>query len=95
MPLDIWHNSVNSPFLPDIFVIFLHPLAWILTVAVIVAGWIGHMLAGHTGIVGGVIGLMVAVIVVKSIQEHRQPKPDQSTKGVLPADRAIARKFRA
>lgn len=67
-------------FLPDIFVIFLHPLSWILTVAVIVAGWIGFKLFGAAGMIGGVLCLMVGVIVVKSVQEDRKSKRNKNPK---------------
>lgn len=81
-------------FLPDIFAIFLHPLAWILTVAVIVAGWIGFKLFDGAGMIVGVLCLMVGVIVVKSVQEHRQSKKARKSNVVPSAEEAFSRKVR-
>jgi hypothetical protein len=79
-------------FLPDIFVIFLHPLSWVLTLAVIVAGWIGFKLFDAPGMIVGVLFLMVGIIVVKSVQEHRQSRRARISQVVPPAEEAFSRK---
>lgn len=81
--------------IPDLLLLLFYPITWVLILTVIVVGWLGNLLAGHAGMVVGVIGLMVAIIVVKSIQEHRKPKKDQATNLTPPAETPLSRKFRA
>lgn len=85
---------IGFVFLPDIFVIFLHPLSWVLTLAVIVAGWIGYKLFDAPGMIVGVLLLMVGIIVAKSVQEHRQSKKARISQVVPPAEEAFSRKVR-
>jgi uncharacterized membrane protein (DUF485 family) len=99
-PLSISQQAIKETLpafddIPSLFLLLLYPITWVLILAVFLVGWLGNLIAGNIGMVGGVIGLMVAVIVVKSIQEHRKPKPDQSTKSGSSADKVFARKFRA